>query len=161
MALSQYEKIHRSIERSKTARAKAKQRKQDIQDLKNAGIWQDPRTLYLDEDGYILPDTPQWWLNLRKAWITNESKAAAEKNSPSCHREPAAKKRYRKVERKPKIKHSEKMKLLLKDHGIYVDQNNMLSDEFIDWRFCPNGRLQRGEEPTISVHYFLQHHADT
>jgi len=66
-----------------------------------------------------------------------------------------------KIQRKIKLKHSEKMKLLPEDHGIYVYDDGMLSDEFSEWWFCPNGWLQRGLEPTISVLYFLQHHADT
>ena len=160
MALSQYEKMQHSIERSKKAHRKAKERKRDIQDLKDAGIWQDPRTLYLDDDGYILPNAPQWWRNLRKAWVTNDRKVRVAKSDFAYRQEPPAKKRYKKVERKPKLKHSDKMKLLLEDHGIYIDQNSMLSDNFSDWKFCVNGRLQRKSEPTISVHYFLQHHAD-
>lgn len=160
MKISQYEKMQRSIERAKKAHRKAKERKRDIQDLKDAGIWNDPRTLYLDEDGYVLPDAPQWWRNLRKAWITNDMKVVAAKSDLVARREPAVKKGYKKVDRNPKLKHSIKMKLLLEDHGINVDQNSMLSDEFSDWKFCVNGRLQRGSEPTISVFYFLQHRAD-
>lgn len=161
MALSPMEKWQRSAERAKKAHSKAKERKKDIQDLKDAGIWQDPRTLYLDDDGYILPDAPQWWRNLRKSWSTNDRKIVISKSDLPDRREPAVKKRYKKVERKPKLKHSEKMKLLLEDHGIEIDENSMLCDEFSDWRFCVNGRLQRGSEPTISVFYFLQHYADT
>jgi len=164
--MTEMEKWQRSIERIKRASTKAKQRRQEIQDLKNAGVWQDPRTRYLDDDGYILLDAPQWWLNLRRAWDTNDRRYAVQKaarplNEGEPPQVPKRKKRYNKIDRKPKVKHSEKMRLLLEDHGIYVDDNGMLGDEFYEWRFCPNGKLQRGLEPTISVHSFLQHYADT
>ena len=63
--------------------------------------------------------------------------------------------------KRPPMKRSDEMQLLLADHGILVNDDNHLCDEFSDWRFCPNGRLQRGSESTISVFYFLQHYADT
>ena len=166
MAMSPLQKLQRSMERAKRSRIKQKQRRQEIQDLKDAGVWKDPRTRYLDKYGYPLPDAPQWWLNLRKAWDANDQRYAARMAArPLTGGEPKQtvrrKKRYKKIDRKPKIKHSEKMRELLADHGIYVDPDNYLCDEFAGWRFCPNGRLQRGSEPTISVHYFLQHYADT
>lgn len=161
MAMSSMQKWQKSIERSKAARSKQKQRRQDIQDLKDCNVWENPRNRYLDDDGYILPDAPQWWKNLRKAWVTNDRKVVVSKSDLPDRQESTVKKRYKKTKRKPKIKHSEKIKLLLEDHGIYVDQNSMLCDEFSDWKFCINGRLQRGSESTISVFYFLQHHADT
>ena len=166
MAMSPMLKWQKSIERAKIARSKQKLRRQDIQDLKDRDMWNDPRTRYLDEFGYILPDAPQWWLNLRRAWNTNDQsntvkKVAMALKSDKLPQILQPKKRYKKVEHKPKLKHSEKMKLLLADHGILIDQNNMLCDEFSEWKFCVNGRLQRNDEPTISVFYFLQHYADT
>ncbi len=166
MQMTEMEKWQRSLDRAKRSSAEEKQRRQEIQDLKNAGIWQDPRTLYLDEDGYVLPDAPQWWLNLRRAWDANDRRYAAQKaarllNEGELPRVPKRKKRYNKTERKPKVKHSEKMKLLLEDHGLHVSADGLLCNEFSEWRFCPNGRLQRNDEPTISVFYFLQHYADT
>ena len=166
MAMLPMLKWQKSIERSKKARFKQKQRRQDIQDLKNAGAWQDPRTRYLDEDGYPLLDAPKWWLNLRKAWSTNDQRStlkipAAHLDRDEPSKTPQRKKRYKKVDRKPKVKHSEMMRQLLADHGIYVNPDNYLCDEFSHWRFCPNGRLQCGSESTISVHYFLQRYADT
>ncbi len=148
------------------SKAKAKRRRQEIQDLKDAGVWQDPRALYLDNDGYVLRDAPQWWLNLRRAWDANDRRYATQKAARPLKTDepttiPKRKKRYNKTERKSKVKHSEKMKLLLEDHGIHVTADGMLSDEFSEWRFCPNGRLQHNDEPTISVFYFLQHHVDT
>jgi len=108
MAMSPILKWQRSIECSKKAREKQKQRRKDIQDLKNAGAWQDPRTRYLDEDGYPLPDAPQWWLNLRKAWNVNDQSNTA--RMPAAHldrdepsKTPQRKKRYKKVDRKPKV----------------------------------------------------------
>ncbi|KYJ87524.1 hypothetical protein [Sulfurovum riftiae] len=166
MAMTEMEKWQRFNERTKRASTKVKQRRQEIQDLKNAGVWQDPRTLYLDEDGYVLPNAPQWWLNLRRAWDVNDRRYAAQKaarplNEGEPSQVPKRKKRYSKPHRKPKLKHSEKMKLLLEDHGLHVGDNGMLSDEFHEWQFCPNGRLKRNDKPTISVFYFLQHYADT
>ena len=165
MAMLPIQKLKKQIERANIARVKQRQRRKDIQNLKDAGIWKDPRTKYLNQYGFILPGAPQWWLNLRGAWETNDRKALEKRRVQSSEsKEPAIKptrkKRYKKVDRKPKIKHSEKMRLLLEDHGIYVDQNNMLSDNFSNWKFCINGRLQRKKESTISVFYFLQHHAD-
>ncbi len=63
--------------------------------------------------------------------------------------------------KKPLTKRSSEMRLLLEDHGIYIDINSYLSNEFSEWLFCPNGRLQRGDESTISVFYFLQQYANT
>ena len=165
MQMTEMEKWQRSLDQSKKASTKAKQRRKDIQDLKNAGIWQDPRSRYLDDEGYPLPDAPQWWLNLRRAWDANDRRYAAQKaakllNEGEPPPAPKRKKRYNKTERKPKVKHSEKMKLLLEDHCIYVGADGMLCNEFSEWRFCPNGRLQRNDEPTISVFYFLQHYID-
>ncbi len=162
-------KWQNSIERAKMARSKQKERRRDIQDLKDRDMWNDPRNRYLDEYGYPLSDAPQWWLNLRKAWKTNDRKSTLEMAvRPLKSEEPTAvplrKKRYKKIDRKPKLKHSEKMKLLLEDHGIYVRKDGMLSDEFSDWKFCVNGKLLDTSKPnlnTISVFYFLQHYADT
>ena len=137
MAMTELEKWQRSVARVKRSSAEAKQRRQEIQDLKNADVWQDPRTRYLDDEGYPLPDAPQWWLNLRRAWDANDRRYAAQRaarplNEGEPPQVPKRKKRYNKTERKPKVKHSEKMKLLLEDHGIHVTADGMLSDEFSD-----------------------------
>ncbi len=166
MAMSQMMKWQKSNERNKKANTKKKLRDQDIQDLKDRDLWEDPRERFLDEYGHVLPNAPAWWLNLRKAWITNDQQAV-KRNANKDLSEAQPKRRRKKKplsERKPTIKHSEKMRAELKDHGVYIDVNGMLSDEFSNFRFCVNGKLLDTSKPnsnTISVFYFLQHYADT
>lgn len=162
MAMSPLLKMQRSMEKAHIASEKAKQRKQDIQDLKDAGIWIDPREIYLDDYGYMKYDAPVWFRNLYKAW--GEQKKINDELHERKVTEPTVKRKRKKnrfkYNKKP-LRRGDEMRSLLEDHGIYVGEDNMLSDEFSEWRFCPNGRLQRADEPTISVFLFLDKYAKT
>ena len=83
MKMTEMDKWQRSLERAKNASEKEKQRRRDIQDLKNAGVWQSPEELYLNECGQIKPDAPRWFKNLSKAWDSNGSIHRANSNLQS------------------------------------------------------------------------------
>lgn len=58
----------------------------------------------------------------------------------------------------PRIKRSDKMKKLLLENGITVDEENNIHNDtglYIGWKFQINGRVKFDEEPPISVHKFL------
>ena len=98
--------------------------------------------------------------------MTNDQKAVERKSNKDLSEPRPKRKRKKKPisERKPTVKHSEKMRSELEDHGIYIDEDGMLSDDFSNFRFCVNGKLLDVSKPnsnTISVFYFLQHYADT
>ncbi len=61
-----------------------------------------------------------------------------------------------KLNRPPRSKRSDKMKLLLEGHGIVVQGDGSVSGEIYEgWSFTPNGKLKFEDEPTISTHTFL------
>jgi hypothetical protein len=58
--------------------------------------------------------------------------------------------------KKPKLKRSEQMRQILKENGIEVLEDSILS-KHTDFKFLPNGRIGLvGSSVTISVHKFLQ-----
>ena len=159
MAMTELQKIQKSIEKAKTARNKVKQRRQDIQDLKDAGVYISPDDLYLDQYGHVKPDTPTWYRNIRKAWTSNrtihqKSNGLKEKGYASVKR----KRKKKPIEMKPrkvKIKRSVQMKLLLEDHGINILENGSVED-YDGFQFLPNGRIRTNENDVISAIQFIR-----
>lgn len=155
---------------------KAKQRRRDISDLKNAGVWQDPRDKYLTKTGSLKPymEILTWFLNIYKAW----GKGAANRdnwnrwcNSRVEHTGIDPREQKRKVGRPKlpqhlkksptKVKRSDTMKALLLEHNIHLTEpSNVYADRFLveysHWQFLPNGRVRHKQESPISVHQFLK-----
>ena len=158
MEMSPMLKWQRSIERSKKSREKQKQRRQDVQDLKNAGVWQSPDELYLDEYGQVKPDAPTWYRNLSKAWDSNRSIHTVNRELKSRGLQPAKRKRKKKTmdlkTRKVKIKRSVQMKALLENNGVSVSTNGTI-ESYEDFTFLPNGRIKTPEKDVISAIQFL------
>ncbi len=159
MAMSPMLKWQRSAERSVRARDKAKQRRQDIQDLKDAGVYISPDELYRDEYGYIKADAPQWFKNLSKAHKSNvEIREANAKFKANGHA-PVKRKRKKKTmdmkPRKVKIRRSIQMKVLLQGHGISVDLISGTITGYEDFTFLPNGRICTPGKDVISTIQFI------
>ena len=146
------------MEQSKVAREKQKQRRQDIQDLKNAGAYISPDEKYRDEYGHIKSDAPQWYKNIQGAWETNKKISQINSDLKANGHALAKRKRKKKtIERKPrkvKIKHSVKMRVLLEEHGVKVLTSNAI-EGYDGFQFLPNGRIRTPENDVISIFQFI------
>lgn len=70
MSMNDMQKWEKSIEASR----RKIQKRNDVKDLRNAGIYNNGVSAYLDEDGYPLDgvEIPHWFKNFSKAWKTNK-----------------------------------------------------------------------------------------
>ncbi len=159
MAMSPMMKWQKSNERAKVASQKAKQRRRDIQDLKDRGMWVPPDVLYRDEYGYIKFDAPQWFKNLSKAHKSNDEIRKINDKLKAEGLAPVKRKRKKKtLERKPrkvKVKRSvEIQNLLYEQHGITVIPGEPIAD-FAGFTFLIGGRIRTPENDVISTIQFI------
>ena len=158
MAMSVMIKWQKSNEKAMAANAKAKQRRRDIQDLKNAGVWQSPEELYLDEYGHTKPDAPSWFKSLCKAWQSNRALHESNKALKAVGHAPAKRKRKKKnmdiKTRKVKIKRSVQLKVLLQEYGVVVNDAGTITG-YDGFEFLKNGRIRTPNKDVISVIQFI------
>jgi hypothetical protein len=138
---------------------------------------------WYDEDE-IYKTRPWWWDNLQKAHESIRRKSNIKKNQESQEffdrfggqeqmlkdpqpyldwleerrdgiRPVGRPKMLAEDKKAKKMKRSDEMKKLLVDNGIAVDEGGNLVG-FGGWKFMANGRLKHKDEPTVSVHSFLQ-----
>ncbi len=158
MAMSPMLKWQKSNEKARVANAKAKQRRQDIQDLKNAGVYISPDELYRDEYGHIKLDAPQWYKNIQGAWETNRKIRQTNSTLKADGHVPVKRKRKKKTmdqkPRKVKIRRSVQMKVLLQEHDVVVNDAGTI-EGYEDFIFLPNGRIGTPENDVISAIQFI------
>ncbi len=180
MAMNEIMKWQKQIEASK----RRVQKRQDVRDLRTAGVYSNGYDHYINEDGYPFDgvDTPWWFKNLQKAWKSK----AEQKNQVHGDGTDVIPKSWdeycegrvdllgeefdpRKVKpnigrpklpahlkKNPsKIKRSDQMKLLLQEDGITVNSDGTIVN-YEGWIFCPNGRIKFENEPTISTYEFIK-----
>ncbi len=132
------------------------------------------------------PQNPPWWYaNLKKAWSSTQSRKAQKEakgqqellddagtaedllkdpdkwfqycTEHEIRRSPGRPKLQVEQRKKPKLKHSDRMRDYLLEHGIVVDNDNVIKG-YENWFFLANGRVRFKNEPSISAVDFVQHY---
>ena len=124
---------------------------QDVQDLRNAGVYGSGMDNYYDKHGDPLDDVtiPTWAQNLHRA---HKAEAGMRVFNTISQRYVPQKKS------KPKVKRSDQMKQLLEESGIAVEEGGSLHSKdglYVGWKFQINGRVRFEDEDPISIHRFL------
>ena len=60
-----------------------------------------------------------------------------------------------KVQRNPRVKRSDQMRVLLLEHGVVIDAVGAVSG-YDNFQFLPNGKIQTDAGDRISTHQFIQ-----
>ena len=78
MAMNEMIKWQKQIERNHESAKLKKQKRQDVQDLRNSGIYENGRDNYVEEEGHYRDDVsiPAWFKNLSKACQSNRELGA-------------------------------------------------------------------------------------
>ena len=120
---------------------------QDVQDLRNAGVYGSGMDNYYDKHGDPLDDVtiPTWAQNLHRA---HKAEAGMRVFNTISQRYVPQKKS------KPKVKRSDQMKVLLEEYGVKVLTNNTI-EGYEGFQFLPNGRIRTHEKDVISAIQFI------